>query len=174
MPGRNSVRAVAFNADNSMQSADAVHEIAVEIVVVKRPALHALVVGINEYENPKLQLSYAVADAKLFAATLREKGAGLFGAVNVKMLVTRADTTNAVITNELKKTPRARVGPDDLFVFYVASHGTVDEGEYFLITSNVGATSTRRLQQDALRQNDLKDLIANVPTTKKLISARHL
>ena len=168
VPGRNSVRAVAFNADNSMQSADAVHEIAVEIVVVKRPALHALVVGINEYENPKLQLSYAVADAKLFAATLREKGAGLFGAVNVKMLVTRADTTNAVITNELKAL-RGRVGPDDLFVFYVASHGTVDEGEYFLITSNVGATSTRRLQQDALRQNDLKDLIANVPTTKKLI-----
>ena len=103
VPGRNSVRAVAFNADNSMQSADAVHEIAVEIAVVKRPALHALVVGINEYENPKLQLSYAVADAKLFAATLREKSTGLFGAVNIKMLVTRAETTNAVIANELRR-----------------------------------------------------------------------
>ena len=165
VPGRNSVRAVAFNADNSMQSADAVHEIAVEIAVVKRPALHAIVVGINEYENPKLQLSYAVADANLFAATLREKSAGLFGAVNIKTLVSRAETTRTAITNELKAL-RGRVGPDDLFVFYVASHGTVDEGEYFLITSNVGATSTRKLQQDALRQNDIKELIANVPTTK--------
>jgi WD40 repeat protein len=168
VPGRNSVRAVAFNADNSMQSADAVHEIAVEIAVVKRPALHAIVVGINEYENPKLQLSYAVADANLFSATLREKSAGLFGAVNIKTLVSRAETTRTAITNELKAL-RGRVGPDDLFVFYVASHGTVDEGEYFLITSNVGATSTRKLQQDALRQNDIKELIANVPTTKKLV-----
>ncbi|MEK7815732.1 MAG: caspase family protein, partial [Pseudomonadota bacterium] len=166
--GKNTVRAVAFNADNSMQSADALHEIAVEIAVAKRPSLHALVVGINDYENPKLKLSYAVADARLFADTLREKSAGLFGAVNVKLLLTRADTTKAAIAQELKAL-RGRVGPEDLFVFYVASHGTVDEGEYFLITSNVGATSTRRLRQDALRQNDIRELIANVPTTKKLV-----
>ncbi len=166
--GKNTVRAVAFNADNSMSSADALHEIAVEIAVVKRPSVHALVVGINEYENPKLQLSYAVADARLFADTLREKSTGLFGAINVKLLLTRAETTKAAVAQELKAL-RGRVGPEDLFVFYVASHGTVDEGEYFLITSNVSATSTRKLQQDALRQNDIRELIANVPTTKKLV-----
>ena len=168
VPGRNSVRAVAFNADNSMQSADAVHEIAVEIAVVKRPALHAIVVGINEYENPKLQLRYAVADANLFAATLREKSAGLFGAVNVRLLLTRADTTKAAIAQGTEELARTRRSGGPVRVLR-RLHGTVDEGEYFLITSNVGATSTRKLQQDALRQNDIKDLIANVPTTKKLV-----
>ena len=52
---------------------------------------------------------------------------------------------------------------------FVASHGTVDDGEYFLITSNVGSTSTHILRQSALSQDDLKVLIANVPATKKLI-----
>ncbi|MDO9288147.1 MAG: caspase family protein [Thermodesulfovibrionales bacterium] len=62
-----------------------------------------------------------------------------------------------------------RIHPDDLFVFFVASHGTVDDGEYFLITSNVGSTRTEKLKTDALPQGMLKELIANIPATKKLI-----
>ena len=51
----------------------------------------------------------------------------------------------------------------------MASHGTVDDGEYFLITSNVGSTRTEKLKTDALPQGMLKELIANIPSTKKLI-----
>ena len=61
------------------------------------------------------------------------------------------------------------LNPDDLFVFYVASHGTVDDGEYFLITSNVGSTRTEKLRTDAISQTIFKELIANIPATKKLI-----
>ena len=86
----------------------------------------------------------------------------------VTRLITAKDTTNAAIAEALKAA-RAKVRPDDLFVFYVASHGTVDEGEYYLVTSNVGSTSTEKLKRDALSQNSLKELIANIPATKKLI-----
>jgi WD40 repeat protein len=165
--GRNSLRAIAFNADNTMQSTDALHEIDAKIAV-RKPALHALVVGIQEYENPKLTLKYPVADANLFADTLKERAAGLFDAVTITRLTTRQETTSASITAALKKM-RAQVGPNDLFVFYVASHGTVDDGEYFLITSNVGATSTEKLKRDALSQNNLKELLSNIPAAKKLI-----
>jgi hypothetical protein len=61
------------------------------------------------------------------------------------------------------------LNPDDLFVLYVASHGTVDDGEYFLITSNVGSTRTERLKTDAIGQSVFKELIGNIPATKKLI-----
>jgi WD40 repeat protein len=165
--GKNSLRAVAFNADNSMQSTDAWFEIDAN-TTVKKPALHALVVGIQEYENPKLSLKYPVADANLFADTLKEHAAGLFNTISVTSLTTRQETTSASITAALHKM-RTQVGPNDLFVFYVASHGTVDDGEYFLITSNVGATSTEKLKRDALSQNSLKELISNIPAAKKLI-----
>lgn len=38
-----------------------------------------------------------------------------------------------------------------------------------MITSNVGALSTQRLKSDALSQVQLKELVANIPSTKKLI-----
>ena len=59
--------------------------------------------------------------------------------------------------------------PEDLFVFYIASHGTISDGEFFLITSNVGSISTKKLKENALSQNYIKKLIANIPTSKKLI-----
>lgn len=165
--GSNSIRAIAFNGDNSMQSVDAVHEIAAAYQPAAKPSLHALVVGISEFKNPKLRLMYPVADADLFADTLERSASGLFEKVIVKKLTTAEATTSENIRKELEAFKR--LNPDDLFVFYVASHGTVDDGQYFLITSNVGATSTQRLKLDALTQNDLKGLIANIPTTKKVV-----
>jgi WD40 repeat protein len=166
--GRNTLRAVAFNADNSMQSAEATHEIDVKLNEVRRPAVHALVVGIGQYNNPKLNLDYSVADARLFADVLKETTPGLFENLHLKLLTTAAETTRDAVTAALQGM-QGQVSPQDLFIFYVASHGTVDDNEYFLVTSNVGSTSTNRLRQDAIAQNHLKELLGNIPATKKLI-----
>ncbi len=165
--GVNTIRAIAFNGDNSMQSTDALHEITASYKSITKPSLYALVIGINEYKNPKLQLNFAAADAGLFADTLKNGAAPLFDKVVVKKLSTKEETTRENIIKEL--TAMRSLNPDDLFVFYVASHGTVDDGEYFLITSNVGSLSTAKLKTDAISQNTLKELVANIPATKKLI-----
>lgn len=165
--GSNVIRAVAFNGDNSMQSNDAVYEVTAAFASAAKPSLTALVIGINEFKNPKLKLNYPVADAELFAQTLKQASSGLFEKVHIKKLVTRDATTSEAIIREIKSFRTLR--PDDLFVFYIASHGTVDEGEYFLITSNVGSLRTEKLKTDAISQHTLKDAIANIPATKKLI-----
>lgn len=165
--GTNRLRAIAFNAGNSMQSANANHAIEARIAV-GRPSLHAIVIGINDYEDPRLSLRYPVADAQLVAATLRQQAPGLFETVDIVELTSRSQTTRQAIAVSLQRMS-GRVRPDDLFVFFVASHGTVDDGEYFLITSNVGATSTHILKRTALSQEELKSLIANIPATKKLV-----
>ncbi|WP_353683661.1 caspase family protein [Thermodesulfovibrio sp. 3907-1M] len=164
--GENIIKAVAFNGDNTMQSNPAVHKV-VATLSIRKPSMYAVVIGINEYKNPKLQLRYAVADAKLFAESLKQVAKPLFEKVEVKLLATKEETTKENIKKTLEG--MKTVNPEDVFVFYVASHGTVDEGEYFLITSNVGSLSTFRLKEDALTQTELKELIANVPSTKKLI-----
>ena len=165
--GVNTIRAIAFNADNTMQSSDAIHEITAAFKAIGKPSLYALVIGINEYKNPKLQLNYAVADSDLFANTLQQGASPLFEKVTVKKLSTKEETTRENILKELKA--MQSLNPDDLFVFYVASHGTVDDGEYFLITSNVGSTRTEKLKTDAIGQSVFKELIGNIPATKKLI-----
>jgi len=165
--GLNSIRAIAFNADNTMQSTDAIYEISASFRSISRPSLYAIVIGINEYKNPKLQLNYAVADATLFADTLRKGALPLFDKVEVKTLSSKEETTRENIMKEFKA--MQSLNPDDLFVLYIASHGTVDDGEYFLITSNVGSTRTEKLKTDAIGQSIFKELISNIPSTKKLI-----
>jgi WD40 repeat protein len=165
--GKNSIRAIAFNSENSVQSVDALHEISALFRATTKPTLHAVVVGINEFANPRFTLKYAVADAELFAESLAKSAAGLFEKVDIIKLTTRQETTSENIKKELMAL--RSLNPDDLFVFYVASHGQVDDGEYFLITSNVGLASTEHLKTDALTQTELKELIANIPTTKKVI-----
>ncbi len=164
--GENVIKAVAFNGDNTMQSNPAVHKV-IASIGIKKPSMYVVAIGINEYKNPKLTLKYAVADAKLFSETIGQVAKPLFEKVEIKLLTTKEETTK----EHIKKTLEAfkNLNPEDVFVFYVASHGTVDEGEYFLITSNVGSLSTFRLKEDALTQAELKELIANVPSTKKLI-----
>ncbi|MDQ5987300.1 MAG: hypothetical protein CSYNP_03040 [Syntrophus sp. SKADARSKE-3] len=165
--GRNIIKAVAFNSDNTMQSNEATREVTASFAAGAKPSLSALVIGINDFTNPKLRLNYPVSDAELFATTLEKASAGLFDKVNIRKLTTREATTNLSIIREIKSFQSLR--PDDLFVFYIASHGTVDEGEYFLMTSNVGSLRMEKLRTDAISQNMLKELIANIPATKKLI-----
>ena len=165
--GKNVIKAVAFNSDNSMQSNEATLEVTARFAQAAKPSLSALVIGINDFINPKLKLQYPAADAKLFADTLTSVAEGLFDRVTIKTLMTTEETTREAILREIKTFQSLR--PDDLFVFYIASHGTVDEGEYFLITSNVGSLRTEKLKTDAISQHQLKDAIANIPATKKLI-----
>ncbi|MDP2854737.1 MAG: caspase family protein, partial [Smithellaceae bacterium] len=165
--GKNIIRAVAFNGDNSMQSNEATQEVTAAYAQASKPSLTALVIGINEFKNPKLKLQYSTADAELFANTLKAVSEGLFDKVTIKKLTKPEETTSEAIIREIKSFQSLR--PDDLFVFYIASHGTVDEGEYFLITSNVGSLRTEKLKTDAISQHRLKEAIANIPATKKLI-----
>ncbi len=165
--GSNALRAVAFNADDSMQSNPALGSI--DLPVAPHATLHAVVVGIQEFKNPDLKLDYSVADAQLFAETLEKYAAPLFkGKPDIKLLITPADTTRDSLMQTLKNM-QATVGADDLFVFYVASHGLADNGEYFLITANVGSLSTEHLKTDAVSKEELTALLANIAATKKLM-----
>lgn len=170
--GKNSLRAIAYNADNTMHSDAAEFEITSSFRVATKPTLHAIIVGINDYEfsNPDNQLTFAVADADLFAETLRNSAKGLFETVDIKKLTTRAATNSASLRKELLAL-RA-LNPEDVFVFYVASHGEILNGEFFLVTSNVGdksVESNEQMRLDALSQSELKDLIGNIPATQKVI-----
>lgn len=165
--GEHTLKAIVFNEANTMSSKDATFQVVLTYNPIVKPNIYAVVIGINEYENPSISLKYAVADANLFAKTIQSNTTQLFGKVNVKLLTTKAQTTKENITNELKKLQD--ISPNDLFIFFVASHGMVEDAKYHMITSNVGALSTRGIKKEAIMQDDLKDMIANIPTSKKVI-----
>jgi WD40 repeat protein len=129
--------------------------------------LHALIVGIQEFPNvPWNKLKYPVADAELFAETLRAKGGPLFARLDIDLLTSVDETAKDRIVGALEAMQKS-VAPGDTFVFYAASHGYISGGDYLLITSNVGRDANR-LEQDTLSRHELTDLLANIPTTHKI------
>jgi WD40 repeat protein len=172
VPGRNDIQVVAFNADGSLHSDPVSTFVTANYTPPGKPQLYALVVGIQEFANPKWQLQYPVADANAVAEVLQKRANGLFGNVEIKELTRPEDTTKASLTAAFNNFSKI-VGPNDVFVFFVASHGTV-EGElqsrqYYLIPSNAKSAIPSEIRRDALSQDELKRLIASIPATRKLI-----
>ncbi|NNF41223.1 MAG: caspase family protein, partial [Woeseiaceae bacterium] len=166
-PGEHELRALAYNEANSMSSRPALLRVVANYDVTQKPNLYLLVIGINEYDNPAIALKYAVPDAELFARTLQDRTAGLFGTRKLLLLTTKQQTTKTAIRQAFQSLQD--ISPNDLFVFYVASHGIIDEARYHMITSNVGVLSSRGIQREALAQDELRDLIASIPSTKKVV-----
>ena len=109
---------------------------------ISRPNLFALVVGIDTYRNESISLSYAVTDAAAFAAALQDVSAPLFETIGITLLTTPENTTKDAIKTAFENL-KPLVKPNDVFVFYDASHGIVD--------------------------NELSNLIGDIPAGKKLV-----
>jgi hypothetical protein len=170
--GRNDIQVIAFNADG------AVHSNAAEITVTAhydpsgKPQLYALVVGIQDFANADFDLKYSVADATAIAQLLQKKSAPLFDKVNIEQLITQKTTTKAALQSAFAR--YQKISPNDVFVFYVASHGTVEGADlasrqYFLIPSNMNVATDEAILRDALSEGDLKRMIASIPATRKLL-----
>jgi hypothetical protein len=165
--GPNEVRVVAFNADGGVQSNDATASIRADLPPTPRGTLYAVIVGIQDFpKDPKNDLITPVADAQLFADTLRKGSAPLFEKVDIRLLTTTAETDKAHVVKVLEAM-RSAATPGDEFIFFVASHGIVADGVYYLITSNVGGDPAR-LKVDAISRQELSSLLANIPATRKL------
>lgn len=137
------------NEAGTMNSKDTLHTISSSYIINRKPMLHALIVGINTFKNTKLQLNYAVEDAQLFADTLKKQSVGLFDTVNIQLVNTSEQSSKRMMMSHL--TSFQSLNPNDLFVFYVASQGAVDDGEYFLITSQPANYDRMRLLNRSLK-----------------------
>jgi uncharacterized caspase-like protein len=137
---------------------------------VGKPNLYALAIGINEYRNKSITLNYAVSDATAFAASLKKAASPLFAKTDIRVLSTKEATTKEAIVGAFEEL-RLKVKPNDLFVFYNASHGLVeeagDDAQYYLLTSNV--LHMRNIARDAISQKELAALIGNISAQKKLV-----
>lgn len=164
--GRNELRIIAFNAGDTVQSVPAERVVTAKYNKTGVISLHAVVIGIQEYQNPDLNLKFPRSDAELFAKTLSNVASGLYAAPKVTLLTRPEQTTRDNIERVLASLQN--IDPNDLFVFYVASHGMVDNGRFYLLTSNVGSVASRHLAEQALSQELLSSLIMRIPAQKKL------
>ncbi|MBK9290735.1 MAG: caspase family protein [Bacteroidetes bacterium] len=138
--GENHFRAIAINSQRTESAPDA-------IIVNYKPAskpeqstadinLHAVVIGINEYKNPRYNLNYANADANEFAQVISYGASKLFKEIKVHRLSDKEATRDGIISS-LEQVAKAAM-PQDVFVFYYAGHGVLDDqNQFFLVPHEV-------------------------------------
>ena len=165
--GKNVIHAAALTGDNRMRSNEAAWEITADYKAAAGPSLAALAIGIGEYGDPGLKLPYAVAGADLVVGALKGASEGIYENTAIKTLTRPEETTTEAILREIRAFQTLRA--DDLFVLYIAAHAVVEDGEYFLLTSNVDSLKAEKLKADSLSLRKLMDAVGNVPAAKKLI-----
>ncbi len=140
-PGENSIVLRAYDAKGTIYSETAPLSL-LRAGATAGGKLYVLAVGIDHYGNPDLTLKYAVADAQRFATDVKAGATPLYRDVDLTVL-TDATATRAGILGAFDRLARV-VRPQDTFLFYVASHGVLDEGSdrFLLIPSDLKDIST--------------------------------
>ncbi|MEZ4874700.1 MAG: caspase family protein [Flavobacteriaceae bacterium] len=130
---------------------------------------HLLVIGIDEYQNAKYNLNYAVADAKGFQESVQ---AGL-APITSKTHVYFIKNGEAVRSNILSKLNEIATvaNPQDIFIFYYAGHGVMGENsEFYLVPNDVTQLygDDGSLKQKGISASELKKIASGIAAQKQL------
>ena len=167
-PGDNTVELVAYNSANLVASVPARAKITwTGSEPTAPPRLYVLAVGINDYLDSNLKLTYAVPDAKSLAAALSQAGQGHYEEV----IVTHAldgDATAAKL-DEVFKDLAAKVRPRDVFLFFAAGHGKTLDGRYYFLPHDLRYHTDQSLVRDAIGQDKLQAWFARILAKKAVL-----
>ncbi|ELR72239.1 WD40 repeat protein [Fulvivirga imtechensis AK7] len=140
--------------------------------IIATSSLYILSVGINKYKNAAYNLNYAQPDAKSFTKKVIENGSKMFKTVRK----TEIYDTEATKENIIKgfESIIAQAQPEDVFVFYYAGHGTLDEendNEYYLVPTDITKLygDPAQLQARGVSATNLKRYLSQIRSQKQLI-----
>jgi hypothetical protein len=152
MPGQNIFRAIALNSQRTESKPDEIlvmyqsgakpaGEPVVKIAgngildeVDKNATLYLVVVGINKYQNEKMSLNYALADATAFKDEIEKDTKTVLSGVKTWFITDAAADRKGILEAfaQVQKTAKAQ----DVFVFYYAGHGVIGKDKEFYLVPN--------------------------------------
>lgn len=163
--GANIFRAVALSKGRIESNPD---ELTIQLKAAGKPAtLHLLLVGINEYKNPALNLNYALPDAQGVQQYFTGAASTLFHAIKRHELYDKAATKPEIVRQlqELRAT-----APEDVVVIFLAGHGdSVENTWYFIPHEIVTPEKVLHVQQHGLSSTELKEHVAKIGAQKVLV-----
>jgi WD40 repeat protein len=173
-PGANLVQLRLYDRDGAIFSQSTPLQVeraaAADSPGVPQGRLFLLAIGIDHFANPDLSLHFAVADAKTFTDGIAAAARPLFRSVEVTQLLEQ-DATRARILDAFDALAQ-KVRPEDTFLFYVASHGVVDEddGHFLLVPQDMtDISSWQAMARQSIDEGVLVESLARIQARDALL-----
>lgn len=133
--------------------------------VTALPQLWAVVVGVSDYKDPKLDLKYADKDAMDFYNFLKSPEGGALPEDHIAVLTNEQATRSNIIKSLNEKFYRAF--EEDIVILFIASHGQPDPvgNEVYFLSYD---TEKDNLSGTAVSQIDIEKVFQRTKAKKKL------
>jgi hypothetical protein len=123
---------------------------------IAKPRLYVLAVGVSDYQDKTLKLTYPAKDAQDFADVFKQQSA-MYRDVVTKVL---ADPTAAEVLDGLDWL-RGEVTAKDVGVLFLAGHGVNDaDGDYYFLPRDANPA---RLRRTAVPYFEVKKTLSSLP-----------
>jgi WD40 repeat protein len=186
LAGQNTFRAIALNSQRTESTPDEilvnyqsgnqpntpivnVNGVPVD-AVDKNATMHIIVVGINKYQNNKLSLNYALADATSFKDELEKDAKSVLANVKTYFVTDNAANKNGITEAFAQVQKLAK--PQDVFVFYYAGHGVISEKnkEFYLVPTDVSDLNNvdAQLAEKGISSKMLQTYAVDIQAQKQL------
>jgi hypothetical protein len=166
-PGTNDIQVTATSRDGNLVSIPAEISVTVKETGASPSRLFGIAVGIDEYSDKAMHLNFAAADAGEIKSVLSDEAKGIFFNANIVYLPDGAATKENIIAAFKQIAPQVR--PTDVFVLFLAGHGTFQDGRYFFVPQDAPFDDDARLTTASLSEDDLIDLLGEIRTQKSLV-----
>lgn len=165
--GENTLEAYATNAAGKIESRRAVAKISWQ-GATQKPNLYVLSVGVNEYRDRSLKLNYAVPDATSIADIFGRAKGNLYQSVNVETVLNENATAQGIAA--AFNSVAAKVGADDVFIFYLSGHGTsYTDGDYYFIPQDFRYRNSESIPQSAISKHFITEQLSKIRAQKSII-----
>lgn len=167
-PGENRIEIVAYNAKGLIASEPAQTTIRWDgSKTATPPKLYVLAIGVNDYYDSRLRLTYAVPDATALAEGFRKAGNGLYASVEVKTVLDK----DVTLTNldKIFAEMSQKVQPRDVFVFFLAGHGKTKNGRYYFLPRDFRYQDDNSIEKAGMGQDKFQAWFASIPARKSLL-----
>jgi hypothetical protein len=162
VPGKNNISCAAMNYRNTVMSAMIFCDV-FSSMPEQKPRLFGLVIGTNNFQNPRINLSFTHFDALGVAEMLRKNSNHYFSAVIVKtMLDPKKEKLQTALT-ELQ----AQMEPIDTFIFYASTHGSLDDDKFCLVTADCDGSELN--ETNSISGEELMEYTIKMPALQQVI-----
>jgi WD40 repeat protein len=167
-PGDNLIEVVAYNQMGLIASDPAAVTVTWDgASATTPPRLFVVSVGVNDYFDSRLQLTYAASDAKAIGAAFQTAGADLYESVEVTTVLD-GDVTAANL-DQVFSDLGAKVRPRDVFVLFMAGHGKTQDGRYYFLPSDFRYVDETSIAAAGIDQDQFQDWLARIPARKSVL-----